>query len=162
MNRLAPWFLVSVLAVTGCAQAAPQPTSSATATSSVAAAPVAEPSASPQESRSPDPLPSIPARASNEIIRATFDAAGVVSETVTHTFSGQSATVHVLCSSYDGVIDLTLMVDGDEQIISTNTCDTPSFFLEDDSFPTGSHQVTFDIETSAGASGVAYLVEGDI
>lgn len=166
MKRLAPLLLVPLLALAGCTTPAPPagtaappvPAGAEQAQSADSAA--ATPEASP--AGTPDPLPAIPERVANEIVRATFDADAPAGETATHEFSGQMVTVHVLCRSHDGVVDVTLLVDGEEQILSTNACDTPSYHIEDDSFPAGSHEVQLQVEPSGGAQGVAYLVEGDI
>ena len=107
-------------------------------------------------------MPTIPPKLPNEIIRTTFESDAVGNEVATHQFMGQVVSVHLLCASHEGSVDVALMVDGVERISFSNDCTTPAFTVEDASFTAGRHEVVFHVEPSGGAQGVVYLLEGDI
>lgn len=163
MKRLP--LLLAALLLAGCTASDPAPTPTPTpqgATAGAIAEPTDAPSPSPSPTGSPAQLPTIPPKLPNEIIRSTFDADAVGNEVATHAFSGVPIAYHILCASHEGAVTVSLMVDGRQHSASTNTCAEPHFIVEDETFPAGSHRVTFQVEPSGGASGVVYLVEGDI
>lgn len=63
-------------------------------------------------------------------------------EVATHQFMGQVVSVHLLCASHEGSVDVALMVDGVERISFSNGCTTPAFTVEDASFTAGRHEVS--------------------
>lgn len=164
MNRRAPLLVAPLVALAACtspAQLSPAP--SAASGPAVTAGPAtaeASPRATP--AGTPDPLPTIPPKLPNEIIRTTFESDAVGNEVATHQFMGQVVSVHLLCASHEGSVDVALMVDGVERISFSNDCTTPAFTVEDASFTAGRHEVVFQVEPSGGAQGVVYLLEGDI
>lgn len=163
MKRLL--LLAATVVLAGCTASDPGPAPSPTphgATAGALGEPTDAPSPSPSPTGSPVQLPTIPPKLPNEIIRSTFDVDTVGNEVATHRFSGVSIAYHVLCASHEGSVAVSLMVDGKAQASSTNSCTEPHFIVEEETFPAGSHTVTFQVEPSGGASGVVYLVEGDI
>ena len=165
MNRRAPLLVAPLVALAACtspAQLSPAP--SAASGPAVTAGPATAEAASPRATPAgtPDPLPTIPPNLPNEIIRTTFESDAVGNEVATHQFMGQVVSVHLLCASHEGSVDVALMVDGVERISFSNDCTTPAFTVEDASFTAGRHEVVFQVEPSGGAQGVVYLLEGDI
>lgn len=156
MNRAA-LMLVPLLALAACTGPSPEPTPDAPAPATTRA-----PAPSPTPTPTLDPLPTVPPKLPNEIIRATFDHRVVQSETATHRFVGAPVSFHVLCTTYDGEVEVTVLADGEFKLSGKTPCAEPRFTVEDRTFAAGTQRVTFRVEPTGGAEGVVYLLEGDI
>jgi len=164
MNRRAPLLVAPLVALAACTGPTqpPAPAQTSAPAPAVTADVAATPGTTPTPVGTPGPLPTIPPKLPNEIIRTTFESDAVGNEVATHQFMGQVVSVHLLCASHEGSVDVALMVDGVERISFSNDCTTPAFTVEDASFTAGRHEVVFQVEPSGGAQGVVYLLEGDI
>lgn len=154
-------LLVPLVALAACTGPSPQAPVHTPAPAATTPAP-SVPAPTPTQTRTPDPLPSIPPKLPNEVIRATFDGRAAQGETATHRFVGAPVSVHVLCTTYDGEVDVKVLVDGEAKVGGKTPCAEPQFTVEDATFTAGSHRVSFQVEASGGATGVVYLLEGDI
>lgn len=163
LRALAGLVLVPLLA--SCATTPPaQPPSSAPLPAGVSepAEPPAVSVESMESATTPEPLPTIPDTLPNEVVRTPFDGGDATSPEVQRQFSGQPISVHVLCASYDGEVEVRLLVDGEVDTAAMNPCTEPHFIVENASFEAGAHRVVLEVAASGGASGVAYVLEGDI
>lgn len=155
--------LVVLAGCTGASTTQPGPSASPQQASAPAMTePPPTTAGTPRETGTPNPLPSIPPKLPNEIVRSTFAPEGVVSEAARHRFVGQVVTLHVLCSDHAGEVEVRVLVDDLQRLAYTVGCVTPQSAMEDDSFESGTHRVTIDVRSTDGARGVAYLTEGDI
>ena len=165
MDRMVTPVVVAGILLAGCStpavpSAPADPDPSAAAPASAPATVTASPTPTP--SGTPNPLPTIPPPLPNEIVRSTFDGAAARNASATHSFVGQVVSVHVLCTTHDGQVAVTLLVDGVERFTGTTPCFEAVTTFEDATFDAGTHDVTLEVRPGGGASGVAYLLEGDI
>lgn len=156
-----PLFLLACCTGASTTQPGPNP-SPQQASAPAMTEPPPTTAATPRETGTPNPLPSIPPKLPNEIIRSTFGGDTVGNEVATHTFVGQVVSIHVLCASHEGSVRVDLMVDRVKKTGGSMNCREPQLTIEDSAFPAGTHEVSFHVEPRGGASGVAYLTEGDI
>ena len=168
MRRALPVLLLALVAA-GCtaseptpAPASAAPASAAPVTSSAAATPVPSAAPAPTDTTTPAPLPPIPADpVPGEVVRSTFSPGEVRNGSATHRFSGRPVTVHIICAEHQGMVDVELWVDGARHNGATTSCEAPHF-IEDASFGQGDKRVELRVQPSAGASGVAYVTDGEI
>lgn len=164
MRRALPVLLLALVAA-GCTASEPGPATTPSAAQATPAEPRPTAASTPADSvetNTPAPLPPIPADpVPGEVVRSTFSPGEVRNGSATHRFSGRPVTVHIICAEHQGMVDVELWVDGARHNGATTSCEAP-YFIEDASFGQGDKRVELRVQPSAGASGVAYVTDGEI
>ena len=164
MRRALPLLLLAVV-VAGCTASEPGPATTPSAAQATPAEPRPTAASTPADSvetNTPAPLPPIPADpVPGEVVRSTFGPGEIRNGSTTHTFSGRPVTIHVICAEHQGGVAVELWVDGHHNGGGSATCEAP-LYIEYATFGQGSKRVELRVQPSAGASGVAYVTDGEI